>query len=241
MTRRPVRLARGALSGLFFFSYGLFCIPAGALLFFPVWPKSLVRRVVRLFFRLFCFMAKTTRLFRVECSAEDRERLRSIRGSVVVMNHVSLIDVVILMAHLGDSAGIAKAAAKRNFFLGSVVRNMFISNDAGAENAIEESRRCLGRGVNVVVFPEGTRVPPDAAAHHLNRGAARLALAASAPVEACHIEYDPPVLGKNQPWWDVGDRQILVKLSYRGTVPAIGENNYSNAVEITERIKEVIL
>ena len=241
MTMSPVRFARGALSGAFFVAYGLFALPFAILLPIPIWPKKAVRAVLRALFRLFVFLARLTRLFRVECSAEDRAALRALKGAVVVMNHVSLIDVVILIAHLGDSAGIAKAAAKRNPFLGAVVKTVFIPNDSGAEKAIEDSRAFLERGVNVIIFPEGTRIQPDAREHRLNRGAARLALAAGAHVVACHIAYDPPVLGKCQAWWDVGDRQIMVKLSCRGEFAAVGENNYRNAVELTERIKGMIL
>jgi len=241
MTRVPARVARGALSGLFFVAYGIFAIPFALLLPIPIWPKKYVRAVLRACFRLFVFLARLTHLFRVECAVEDRAALKALRGSIVVMNHVSLIDVVILIAHLGDSAGIAKAAAKRNPFLGAVVRSVFIPNDSGAEKAIEDSLSFLARGVNVIIFPEGTRVPPDAPEHRLNRGSARLALASGGPLFACHIEYDPPVLGKTQAWWDVGDREIVVRLSYRGAIAADMENNYRNAVALTEKIREKIL
>lgn len=100
-----------------------------------------------------------------------------------------------------DAKEVAKAAAKRNIFLGAVVKTVFIPNDSGAEKAIEDSRRFLERGVNVIIFPEGTRVSSDAKKLRLNRGAARLALASKAPLVACHIEYDPPVLGKKQAWF----------------------------------------
>ena len=135
MTRAPARVARGALSGLFFAAYGLFALPFALLLTVPVWPKRGIRAVVRVFYRLFVLFARLTRLFRVECSAADRAALRALRGKVVVMNHVSLIDIVILVAHLGDSVCIAKAAIKRNPFLSAVVKSVFIANDAGAERA----------------------------------------------------------------------------------------------------------
>lgn len=241
MTRTPVRVARGALSGLFFVAFGLFALPLAILLPIPVWPKRFVRAVLRVFYRLFLLLARVTCLFRVECTPEDRAALRALKGSVVAMNHVSLIDVVILLAHLGDSACIAKAAAKRNLFLSAIVKTVFIPNDAGAERVIEESSRLLAQGVNVVVFPEGTRIPADAPEHRLNRGAARLSLAAGVDVAAAHIVYDPPVLGKHQPWWDVGDKEIVVTLSYRGVCAAGGGSSYRNAVDLTERIKEKIL
>lgn len=241
MTRTPVRVARGALSGLFFVAFGLSALPLAILLPIPVWPKRLVRAILRAFYRLFLFMARVTYLFRVECTPEDRAALRALKGMVVAMNHVSLIDIVILLAHLGDSACIAKAAAKRNLFISAIVKTVCIPNDAGAERVIEESRRLLAQGVNVVVFPEGTRVPADAPEHRLNRGAARLSLVAGVDVAAAHIAYDPPVLGKHQAWWDVGDREIVVTLSYRGVCIAGGGSSYRNAVDLTERIKEKIL
>lgn len=241
MTHGFARVARGALSGLFFLIYGLFSIPFAVLLPIPVWPKKWVRAAIRTLFRLFVFLARATHLFRVECSADDKAKLRALKGSIVVMNHVALIDAVILIAHLGDSAGIAKAAAKKNLFIGAVVKNIFIPNDSGAQKALEDCRRYLDDGVNVIIFPEGTRVPLDALEHRLNRGAARLALTSGAPLAACHIEYDPPVLGKKQSWWDVGARQIVVKLSYCGEVAAGVENNYRNAVDLTDKIKGAIL
>ena len=143
MTRTPVRVARGALSGLFFVAFGLSALPLAILLPIPVWPKRLVRAILRAFYRLFLFMARVTYLFRVECTPEDRAALRALKGMVVAMNHVSLIDIVILLAHLGDSACIAKAAAKRNLFISAIVKTVCIPNDAGAERVIEESRRLL--------------------------------------------------------------------------------------------------
>lgn len=236
-----VRVARGALSGLFFVIWGLFAFPFALLLPLPVWPKPLVRALLRACFRLFVFLARITWLFRVECTADDQASLRALRGRVIVMNHVSLIDAVILFSLLGDSVCIAKAAARRNFFLSAVVRSVLIPNDLGVERTFAIVREHLASGVNVVVFPEGTRIPADAPEHPMSRGAARFALASRIALAAAHISYDPPVLGKSQPWWDVGEREIVVRLSYRGEIAAEGECNYRDAVALTERIREKII
>ena len=92
-----VRVARGALSGLFFVIWGLFAFPFALLLPLPVWPKPLVRALLRACFRLFVFLARITWLFRVECTADDQASLRALRGRVIVMNHVSMVDPVLIV------------------------------------------------------------------------------------------------------------------------------------------------
>ena len=98
---------------------------------------------------------------------------------------------------------------------------------------------------NVLVFPEGTRTPATDAEHVFRRGAAHLALAAGAPVETLFIACDPPVLGKHQPWWDVGDRTIRYSFTYRGRIaasPAVPLDDYTaqrrRSRELTRQMRE---
>ena len=242
MTRPFVRLSRAALSGLFFLAYGSFALPFAILLPFPFVSKRLGRRCVRLFYRLFVRLARLTGLYAVEVvpphtgSSDARTIANPSNGRVVVMNHVSLIDICVLLAHLPDSVCIAKAAAKRNPFLAAVVRKLFIANDQGGEVTLDEAKSYLAQGVNVVVFPQGTR-----GGARLHRGAARLALAARTELACYRIAYDPVVLAKGQPWWDVGDKVIRIRLERRGTIPAEGPNDRRTAVVLTDRIRRAIL
>ena len=151
------------------------------------------------------------------------------------MNHVSLIDICVLLAHLPDAVCIAKASTKLNPFLAMEVRKLFIANDKGGAATIAEAKAHLDRGIHVVVFPQGTR---GGAKFH--RGAARLALATGAAIEAWHIAYDPVVLAKGQPWWDVGDRIIRIALAHRGTIRPEGPNDHRTAVALTARIAAAI-
>ena len=153
----------------------------------------------------------------------------------MVANHLSLIDICILMAYLPDSTAIAKSAAKKNPFLSMVVRKVLIANDVDPTETVRAATELLAAGVNIIVFPQGTRGGTT-----LKRGAARLALAAKAPIAAFHLDYDPIPLAKGQPWWDVGEREIMVKLTYRGECAAGGEANRRAAVRITNEIKELI-
>ena len=239
-----MRFARSCLAGFFFTAFALGSLVLGFILF-PVLAVSgdgpvarrRMRRFVRTTYRFFVWAARATWLFRVEMSPADRERLASLRGHVIVANHISLIDIIILIAYLGDSTAIAKAAAARNPFYSRIVRSAFLVND-DPEMVLEEADKLLSDGVNLIVFPEGTRTPTEAVDRRLRRGAAQIALAAGVPIQPITITCDPPVLGKGQPWHDVGSRTIVYTLAAGEKIAAqpSSERSHAAAAELTARI-----
>ena len=244
-----VRLPRSALAAFFFLAFGIGGLVLGVVLF----PLLLLlgtgrrserarRALVRFCYRLFVGTARVTGLFRVVASVEDRKRLVSLHGCVVVANHTTLIDVVILLAILPDATAVAKAAAGQNFFYSRVVNCAFIVNDDPV-GVLDAAKRLLSDGVNIVIFPEGTRTPMDARERKLRRGAAQMALHAGAPVHCVRIVSDPPVLAKGQPWWDVADRVVTFSLLDMGELPVeklSGEVFHSAAVTLTECIRKTL-
>ena len=241
MRERFVRKARGCLAGAFFLAFGLGGLVIGCVCFplLAFFPQRWMRALVRASYRLFVWVARVTGLFRVALSQADRVRLAQTRGRVVVANHLTLIDIVILIAFLPDSTSIAKAAAKRNFFYSQIVRRVFLVNDDPAR-ALDEAQRLLVQGVNIIVFPEGTRTPANAPSRKLRRGAAQIALHAGAPILPIRIDCDPPVLAKGQPWHDVADRTIVWTLRALDEIPVDrpidGHGTHAAAVALTERI-----
>ena len=249
MTKPWIRLPRALLSGFFFFFYGIFALPFALLL--PVLPRRTGRWIVRVFYRLFVLLSRVTGLYAVRLSSPPTLHPPTPQppkhpntqtpspppppGRIVVMNHVSLIDICVLLAHLPDAVCIAKASTKLNPFLAMEVRKLFIANDKGGAATIAEAKAHLDRGIHVVVFPQGTR-----GGAKIHRGAARLALATGAAIEAWHVAYDPVVLAKGQPWWDVGDRIIRIALSRRGTIRPEGPNDHRTAVALTAQIAAAI-
>ena len=192
------RVARGFLSAGFFAVFALGSLVIG-LVAFPVISvfsgKGLAERrrrsLVRMSYRL---------------------ALKDARACVIAANHISLIDVVILIATLGDSSAIAKDGAARNPFYGFIVRSAFIPGGDTAR-VLEEASRLLAAGVNVIVFPEGTRSgAPTPSKKRLKRGAARIAAASGAKVLPVRLSCSESVLGKGQPFWDVGERTLVWRL-----------------------------
>ncbi len=219
---------RYGLGAFFFFFYGVFALAFAPLMLLPVWTKSGFRRIIRVFYRCFVALARLLGLFRVDLDAATRETLRTAHGRIVVMNHIALIDIVVILAHLPDSTAIAKSATLKNPVLSTVVKKMFLVNDEDPAELLARSAALVAKGVNIVVFPQGTR-----GGKKLHRGAARLALALKAPILPVRIDYDPVVLDKRHPWYYTGERTIRITLEAKREIVPQGENDFKNAKNIT--------
>ena len=209
-----MHFARSVLGGFFFVAYALGSLVLGAVLFPPLAllrARRAQRALVKASWRLFVWAARATGLFRIEIAPEDRARLAAARGCVVVANHPTLIDVVVLTSLLPDSTAVAKAAAGRNFFYSLIVKGAFLMNDDPAR-LVEESAALLASGVDIIMFPEGTRTPVDAQRREWRRGAAQLAIRARVPLLPVSVVCDPPVLAKGQPWHDLAGRTIVWRI-----------------------------
>jgi 1-acyl-sn-glycerol-3-phosphate acyltransferase len=140
------------------------------------WRRFDTQRRVQLLihhsFRLFAWFMTTIGLIRV--TWHGRERLRE-RPILVVANHPTLIDVVLLVAAMPRATCIVKTAAERRLLFRRVVRAAgYIPNDQ-PEALIAAGTECLRQGGSLLLFPEGTRSPAGRlGAFH--RGAARIAL-----------------------------------------------------------------
>jgi 1-acyl-sn-glycerol-3-phosphate acyltransferase len=107
----------------------------------------------------------------------------------------------------------------RNPFMRVVARKILVVND-GPVAVVRSAARYLKEGINVVVFPEGTRTPADAPEHVFHRGSAHIAIQSSSPVELVSMDCDMNILAKEQPWWDVGDRAATYTVRCKGRINA---------------------
>jgi 1-acyl-sn-glycerol-3-phosphate acyltransferase len=199
--------------------FGVFGV--GALVLAVVFPflawlpgdrERRAQRVVHWMFRLWVWFATVLGLLRVRW--HGRERLRGSSPCVVVANHPTLIDIVLLIACMPQADCVVKSAAWKNPFLRWVLRAAgYVRNDGGSA-LIDDcvARVALGRWL--VLFPEGTR-SPSRRLGPLHRGAAHVALRAQAPLLPVVITCEPPTLMKGQKWYDVPDRtaQFTVQVS----------------------------
>ncbi|MBM4204138.1 MAG: 1-acyl-sn-glycerol-3-phosphate acyltransferase [Gammaproteobacteria bacterium] len=147
-------------TGLAFFCFGLF----GLLFRLFVYPpllllrrdpgQPLARRLISGFFRTF---VETLRLTGVLTLHIDRpENLRT-PGALIVANHPSLLDVVILIGLIPDACCIVNESLWSNALMkGPLNAAGYIPNGDPAQT-FDAAQRYLKEGSPVVIFPEGTR------------------------------------------------------------------------------------
>ena len=138
------------------------------------------------------------------------ERLRE-PGRLVVANHPTLIDVVMLVSLMPEVDCIVKRGLWRNPFLRwPVIWASYIPNSEG-EELIDGCATTLRRGHSLLVFPEGTRTVPGKPMR-MQRGAAHIALAADVDVLPVTVTCEPSTLFKGNPWYRVPERRFHLKV-----------------------------
>ena len=158
----------------------------GALVIWLVsWPFDRNRRVLHLYS---CFWAQTyfwvNPLWRLRI--EGRDKLPWHGPAVIVANHQSLGDILVLFGLFRPYKWVSKASVFKVPFLGwNMKLNGYVGLVRGDKDSIQkmmaECKVWLEKGVPVLLFPEGTR-SPDGEVKAFKDGAFRLACECDVPV-----------------------------------------------------------
>lgn len=222
---------RGLVAVLLFAVFGVGALAITPLMLILRKPER-CQPVVRFTWRILLGAFVLLRLIRLS----HDEAIKSLQGRVIAANHPTLIDVVILTVLVPRTLYVAKHGLKANPFMAAIVRATSLPDDARLP---EVAAPYLAQGWNVLVFPEGTRSPSEGGLQPLRRGAAQLALRASAPLVCVRIDVSCPVLGKRQRPWDVGSERVDFRLrAVDVPVPPVAEGSlHAAAVRLTESIR----
>ena len=161
------------------------------------------RLSVSLSFRLFIKLLCVLRLIKVRF--EHFERLSSDGsrpGVILVANHPSLIDYVLIASRLEHINCVVKEALRHNFFLKGIVKATgYLAND-DPEAFLQLGSACLAQGEDLLIFPEGTRTSRSRE-FRLRRGAAALAVHSGRPLQVITITLSTEFLSKEKRWYHV--------------------------------------
>ena len=181
-----------------------------AMLLHPVLPRqrgqAIGRAGIAYGYRMFWAIASATGMLRLEAEALDV--LREERGLIVVANHPSMLDALMLVARLPRATCIMKASLLRNIFLGAGARlARYVSNESPLA-MVRQAVDALKQGGQLVMFPEGTRTTQQPL-NPFMPGVTLIAKLAKAPIQTVFIDTESPYLSKGWPLWKLPPLPIV--------------------------------
>jgi 1-acyl-sn-glycerol-3-phosphate acyltransferase len=208
------------MKAMSFFVFGLGTVA----LVFPVMPVLLLvsrsaedfqksaRRLISASFRFFIGMMK--RMGIVEFEAPDREFFKNQRSKIIVSNHPSLLDMVMVISLIPNADVIVQGYVRKTILWG-IVKRFYIMNTLNFEELAAACKESLEKGNCLVIFPEGTRTRHNEKMR-LKKGAARISLLTGAEIVAAYIGgTDKYGLGKKDPFFSFNHTE---KYIYRITL-----------------------
>lgn len=145
---------------------------------------KIARAVIFIFFKAFVWEMRLLGILTLH--VEHRERLKNIEPSVIVANHPSFLDIVILFSLIPKVTCIVKGSLADTPFVRHIVRPLYIPNSIPFEAQLKRVQESLAHGEPLVIFPEGTRTVPGEPMT-FKKGAARFALFSGRPVQPIYI------------------------------------------------------
>lgn len=192
-------------------------------------------RIIRRFFRLFVFGLEASGILEVEADGMPP----GLKGALILANHPSYLDIVILIALLPETVCVVKEAVWNNLFFGPLVRAAGFINNQGPDEVLEHCALALASGLNLVIFPEGGRTRPGLPLK-FKRGAAHLALRTGAPILPVRVSVDPPLLAKGDRWYMVPAPTCRFRFAFGAWVhaPAAAEEDHPREARTLTRLLE---
>lgn len=174
-----------------------------------------VRVVVRLSFASLLWVLRMLRMLRVE--THNTASLKRSGAMLVLANHPSYLDIVVLIAHIPNAVCVVKSKLWSSPFFGGVVRAAgYIRNDE-PESLIRDCAGRLAQGLPLIIFPEGTRTVPGEPLHFV-RGAAHIALTTGVPILPVVLRCEPRVLTKGGKWYALPPRVVRIEVDVQACI-----------------------
>lgn len=147
-------------------------------------------------------------------SVEGLEKLQNSRQELVIANHPSLIDVVVLIGMMQQANCVVKQSLWSNPFTKGPVQSAGYILNAGSQQFVEDcvTRLKENNAASLLIFPEGTRTEKGMILNEFQRGAANIAIRANVPIRPVVITCTPSTLTKNEKWYHVPSRPFHIEV-----------------------------
>jgi 1-acyl-sn-glycerol-3-phosphate acyltransferase len=162
--------------------------------------RRIARRSISLSFRFFLWVTKVMGV--LDYRFHGKAILQKERGCLVIANHPSLLDYVMLASVMPETDCMVKSALLKNPFMSGVIRSADYLINSQADSLLPQSQQRLAQGDTILIFPEGTRTRYGEPMT-LQRGAANIAVRCASDVRIVTIHCSERMLDKQSQWYDV--------------------------------------
>lgn len=190
-----------------------------SLIAFPlasIWPHRASRqRAIATLIHWF-FRALVTALQRAGVMKLDLAGVHALRSgtpAIVVANHPTYLDVVVLLSLTPRACCVVKSAHWSNPCLWGIVRVAEYVSNADPAGFVQDCTRQIESGYSMIIFPEGSRSPAPNRLHAFSRGFAHTALETGVPILPVLMHCDPPAFTRQMRWYHVPERPFRMSVN----------------------------
>ncbi|MEZ8029746.1 lysophospholipid acyltransferase family protein [Enterovibrio norvegicus] len=176
-----------------------------------------VQRIIQKTFLLFCLIMKYTGAINFRITGA--EKLKEDRSCLILANHPSLIDYVLIASQLPQCDCLVKSAIWHNPFMKGIVKAAGYIPNNSPDDLFSRCGERLGDGNVLLIFPEGTRTTPNERSV-LQRGASQIAVRTQTDIRIVHITVTPSFLTKEKKWYQVPDTRPFFHVQVKGKIVA---------------------
>ena len=216
MVKHIIHAWRWFFSFLAYFLYGFFSLIAAIIFFIPflILPRKMTKKIAQ-FLVHFSYCALTKFLIITGVMAikvENKNLLKNLKGTLIIANHPSFLDIVVLMSILPKADCIVKSSLWHNPIIGCMVRaSQYIISD-NPHQLVDTCIERLNAGNNVVIFPEGTRSNPESL-KDFKRGFATIAINSECSLVPVFLQCTPPALTKKCKWYSIPAKRFIFSVN----------------------------
>lgn len=162
---------------------------------------------------------KSTKESMIESTNKSKTTIDKISSAkpsqIIISNHPSLLDVVLLLANIARINCVVKASLSKNIFLfGAIKASGYILNTAN-EELLQKSIDAIKSGESLLIFPEGTRTKDKISFH---KAASYIAIHGAKSLSAIFIKMHPKSLQKDSKWYNTPAQTLHYEISLENQI-----------------------
>ncbi|MDO6618479.1 lysophospholipid acyltransferase family protein [Pseudomonadota bacterium] len=201
------------------------------------WPGTKQQRIARVqqavhtMFNGFVWML--TQAGVIKLTTKNIQALTDAKGVLVIANHPTLVDVVVLISLMPNAGCIVKNTLWRNPFIRGVLASAGYIPNRGAELLLQDCQQVLDSETNLIIFPEGTRTVVGQKINPFARGAANIAIRTKTDIIPVSLHIDVAGLTKQQAWYQIPRQTINMSVEIGAVFdPLMYDNHQSSEAKL---------